>query len=229
MIMSDFHAQAGSDARKTPVRLLVVQGDERPAVDASDDDMVMTFPHLILREAIAFVALSLLLVTLSLVADAPLEELADPTRTPNPAKAPWYFLGLQELLHYYPPVVAGVLLPGLLIVALAVIPYMRINLERPPLAQNRLGLAWAAIAILTLIFFFTASQPVWPFIGTLWAVGAAMTIASIGNVAWLRGRSLPFWIFAWFLAAAVTLTVIGVFFRGPGWRFTLPWRDGVYY
>jgi hypothetical protein len=83
--------------------------------------------------------------------------------------------------------------------------------------------------VLTLIFFFTGSQPVWPFIGTLWAVGAVITIGSFANIAWLRARSLPFWIFAWFLAAAVTLTVIGVFFRGPGWRFTLPWRDGVYY
>src|SRR6516225_5525589 len=130
--MSDFSVEKGDNARQVPVRLLFVQGDERPAVDASDEDQVMTFPHLVLREAIAFLGLSLVLVTLSLVADAPLEELADPTRTPNPAKAPWYFLGLQELLHYYPPVISGVLLPGLLIVALAVIPYARINLERAP-------------------------------------------------------------------------------------------------
>ncbi len=236
--MSDrsFQAEAGADARATPVRLVVVQGDERPAVDASDEEQVMTFPHLILREAIAFLGLSLILVTLALVADAPLEELADPTRTPNPAKAPWYFLGLQELLHYYPPIVSGVLLPGLLILALAVIPYVRINLERPPLERDRrsLGIAWAVIGALTVIFYFTGSQPVWPFIGTLWAAGAAMSLGVLGKSergwsGWLRARSVPFWIFAWFLAAAVTLTVIGVFFRGPGWRLTLPWRDGVYY
>jgi hypothetical protein len=234
--VSDFHAEAGADAKKTPVRLLVVQGGERPAVDVSDDEMVMTSPHLILREAIAFLSLSLVLVGLSLVADAPLEELADPTRTPNPAKAPWYFLGLQELLHYYPPIVSGVLLPGLLIIALVVIPYVRINLERPPLERDRrsLAISWAVIASLIAIFFFTGSQPVWPFIGTLLVIGAAMTAGLFGRsqrgvIGWLRARSLPFWIFAWFLLAAVTLTVIGVFFRGPGWRFTLPWRDGVFY
>jgi len=234
--MSSFTVEKGADARAVPTRLLVVQGEERPAVDVSDEDMVMTFPHLVLREAIAFLALSLILVTLALVADAPLEELADPTRTPNPAKAPWYFLGLQELLHYYPPVVSGVLLPGILIVALAVIPYVRINLTRPPLPRDRrtLGTAWAAIVALTVVFFFTGSQPVWPFIGTLWGVGAAMTAGAFGKSetgpgAWLRARSLPFWIFAWFLTAAVALTVIGVFFRGPGWSFTLPWRDGVFY
>ena len=52
-----------------------------------------------------------------------------PSHTPNPAKAPWYFLGLQEMLHYFPPVVAGVLVPGLVVMALIVIPYFNINIE----------------------------------------------------------------------------------------------------
>jgi hypothetical protein len=232
-----FIAATGEDAKKTPVRVVVVQGDERPAVDATDEPMVMTFPHLLLRELIAFLVLSLALILLALFANAPLEEIADPTRTPNPAKAPWYFLGLQELLHYYPPLVSGVLLPSLLIVALVVIPYFDVNLERAPMARSgprTLAIAWGAIAALVALFFFTGSAPVWPFIGTLVAVGAAMTVGALGRsergvIAWLRSRSLPFWVFAWFLLAAATLTVIGVFFRGPGWRFTLPWRDGVFY
>ena len=69
------------------------------------------------------------LVLLSLFWDAPLEGLADPMQTPNPAKAPWYFLGLQELLHYFPPVVGGVLIPTLVVLALIVIPYFGINIE----------------------------------------------------------------------------------------------------
>jgi hypothetical protein len=231
-------APSGGDARKDPVRLVAVTGEERPAVDVADEPQVMTFPHLIVREAIAFLALSIALVVLALCADAPLEEIADPTRTPNPAKAPWYFLGLQELLHYYPPLVSGVLLPGLLIVALVVVPYVRINLERPPLgAAHRRGTLptlWATVLALAALFYFTGSEPVWPFIGTLAAVAVAMTIGASSTstgraVSWLRARSLPFWIFAWFLLAATTLTIIGVFFRGPGWRFTLPWRDGIYF
>jgi hypothetical protein len=232
----DFLVAPGDDAKQGPVRVVVVQGDERPPVDADDEPMVMTFPHLILRELIAFLALSLPLIALSLVADAPLEEIADPTRTPNPAKAPWYFLGLQELLHYYPPLISGVLLPSLLIVALLVIPYFRINLERPPLPRSRrtLAILWSVIAGLCLLFFFTGSQPVWPFIGTLLLVGAAITVGAVSAspraaFVWLRSRSLPFWLFAWFLLAATVLTLIGVFFRGPGWSFTLPWRDGVFY
>jgi hypothetical protein len=234
----DFVVAPGDDAKRAPVRVVVVQGEQRPPVDASDEPMVMTFPHLIVRELIAFLGLSLLLILLALFADAPLEEIADPTRTPNPAKAPWYFLGLQELLHYYPPVVSGVLLPSLLVIALVVIPYVRVNLERRALTELQPGRllapVWGATAALAALFYFTGSQPVWPFIGTLLAVACAITVGALsraqhGPRAWLRARSLPFWIFAWFLLAAVTLTVIGVFFRGPGWRYTLPWRDGVFY
>ncbi len=234
----EFVIARGEDAQKVPVRVVVVQGEERPAVEVDDEPHVMTFPHLIVREGIAFLALSLVLITLSLVADAPLEEIADPTRTPNPAKAPWYFLGLQELLHYYPPLVSGVLLPALLIVALVVIPYFKINLERPPLGadgdRRRLTNLWIAIGLLCAVVYFNGSAPVWPFIGTLLFVGALVTIGARGPdssraVAWLRSRSLPFWLFAWFLMAAAVLTIIGVFFRGPGWSYTLPWRDGVYY
>jgi menaquinol-cytochrome c reductase cytochrome b/c subunit len=233
-----FTATSGADARAVPVRVVVVQGDERPAVDASDEPMVMTVPHLVVREMIAFLALSLFLILLALFANAPLEQIADPTRTPNPAKAPWYFLGLQELLHYYPPLVSGVVLPGLLVVALVIVPYMRVNLERSPFAtshrRRRLLKVWSAILPLAAVSYFTGAQPVWPFIGTLGLVGIAMSVglvsgSSARTVAWLRARSLAFWIFVWFLATAATLTIIGVFFRGPGWAFTLPWRDGIFY
>ncbi len=236
--MRTFEATGGDNAQKVPVRVVVVQGEERPPVDVTDEPMVMTFPHLLVRELIAFLALSLVLILLSLFANAPLEEIANPTRTPNPAKAPWYFLGLQELLHYYPPLVSGVIMPGFLIVALVIIPYAKINLERRPLVEQKrsgmLLILWGVIAALSLIFYFTGSEPVWPFIGTLLLVGVGMTLGATSTsknpmLVWLRSRSLPFWIFSWFLLAATVLTLIGVFFRGPGWRFILPWRDGIYY
>lgn len=233
-----FVASAGADASRGPVRLVVVAGDERPPVDAADEPMVMTVPHLIVRELIAFLALSLVLIVLSLTVDAPLEAIANATRTPNPAKAPWYFLGLQELLHYYPPLVSGVILPGLLVVALVVVPYTRINLQRVPLAVQRparvLLAVWGAIAALGALSYTTGSQPVWPFIGTLLAIGAAITVG-VGTrsqqrpLIWLRSRGAAFWVFSWFLLTAAVLTIIGVFFRGPGWVFTLPWRDGMFY
>ena len=192
---------------------------------------------------IGFTSVALLVTVATVMAvsifwQAPLEELANPAKTPNPAKAPWYFLGLQELLHYYPPLVSGVILPGLLVVALVVVPYTRINLQRVPLAVQRparvLLAVWGAIAALGALSYTTGSQPVWPFIGTLLSIGAAITVG-VGTrsqqrpLIWLRSRGAAFWVFSWFLLTAAVLTIIGVFFRGPGWVFTLPWRDGMFY
>ncbi|MCK6545728.1 hypothetical protein L6R52_07660 [Myxococcota bacterium] len=233
----DYSLVAGADPRKDPVRLLVVQGEARPAVDVADEPMVMTVPHLVVREMIALLAISLVLVAISLFIDAPLEELANPERTPNPAKAPWYFLGLQELLHYYPPLVAGVLIPGLVVFGLVVIPYFDVNLDRRPLwasGKKSVPAFLAAVAALTALLMFSGAHPMWPVIGPLWFTAllalSPLVAAGDGLVARTVGsRSLAFWIFGWFLLSAFTLTIIGVFFRGPGWALTLPWRDGIFY
>ena len=133
-----FTAAMGSDARKSPVRVAFVTRRTSPQVKAHDDDYVMTFPEALFRGIVAIEVLTLALVVVALLWDAPLEELANPLQTPNPAKAPWYFLGLQELLHYFPPVVAGVLIPALVVLALIAIPYFRINIADEPLwARNR--------------------------------------------------------------------------------------------
>ena len=228
----------GEDARRDPVRVVVVQEDVRPAVDLHDDDLVMTFPHLVVKELIALIAMSLVLVLVSLLFDAPLEEVANPMKTPTPAKAPWYFLGLQELLHYYPPLVSGVIMPGLAVLGLAIIPYFDINLKRGPFWETRrvfkLRATVAVLFALCIAFYLSGAHPVWPVIGPTLAVGGLMVLPGLRGTGtpfrhWLGTRSLAFWIFTWFLVVAVTLTVIGVFFRGPGWGFTLPWRDGVYY
>jgi quinol-cytochrome oxidoreductase complex cytochrome b subunit len=225
------------DARRAPVRLVVIQDERRPAVDETGEPVVMTMPHLLVRELIALLAFSLALALLAIFVDAPLEEIANPLKTPNPAKAPWYFLGLQELLHYYPPFISGVLLPAAVILALVVIPYFNVNLERRPLAEARHGRALAAlgasVAAISAVLLTTASHPLWPVLAPLWLVAACMALPEIwprttGVAGWLGRRSLAFWIFTWFLLATTALTVIGVLFRGPGWAFTLPWRDGIY-
>ncbi|MBI4864820.1 MAG: hypothetical protein HY815_31870 [Candidatus Riflebacteria bacterium] len=236
--MAEFELERGADARKVPLRLLFVQADERPAVEEEDAQVVMSFPHLVLRELIAFLALLLFLVAISLLFDAPLEELANPDRTPNPAKAPWYFLGLQELLHYYPPVVAGVLLPGLIVGCLMIIPYFVVNLERAPLWAS--GRVTKVIAILlgsvglVAVLACSGAHPLWPAIVPTILIALLMVLPGLlgtgtRTLAWIGSRSLPFWIFTWFLAVGLALTVVGIFFRGPGWTLTLPWRDGIYY
>ncbi len=125
----DFVAVVDSDARKTPRRIAFITKRTSPQVGVKDEDRVMTYPEVFFRTAVAIEVLVVVLVITSLRWNAPLEGLADPMHTPNPAKAPWYFLGLQELLHYFPPVVAGVLIPGLVVMALIIIPYFNINVE----------------------------------------------------------------------------------------------------
>jgi len=238
MRAESFEIVPDDDARRTPVRIQVVQEEARAPVDLAIDDEVMSFPHLVVRELITLVAASLFLVVIALLFDAPLEELASPLKTPNPAKAPWYFLGLQELLHYYPPLVSGVLLPGIVVMALAVVPYFDINLKREPFWETdrprKLRLTLGAAILISLVFFVTGAHPVWPIIGPTLGIGALMILPAVRGsgtpaLRWLATRSLAFWVFSWFLACAVTLTVIGIFFRGPGWSFTLPWRDGIFY
>ena len=86
------------------------------------DDEVFAWPHLLYREVLVAVAVIVVLHTVSLLFMAPLESIADPTRTPNPAKAPWYFLGLQELVSHS-AFIGGVLVPGLIVLALVALPY----------------------------------------------------------------------------------------------------------
>ncbi len=88
------------------------------------NDKVDTWPHLVVREYIGAILCLVVLSLWSLVMKAPLEEIANPTVTPNPSKAPWYFTGLQELLVYFDPWLAGVVLPTLIMVGLMAIPYL---------------------------------------------------------------------------------------------------------
>ncbi len=225
------HIVESADPLATPRRVALVRPDTRPAVRRRADRYVMTFPHLIVREVILFQIVVVFLALAALLFDAPLEGIANPLETPNPAKAPWYFLGLQELLHYFPPVVAGVLMPTLVVVALVVIPYARINLSAGPLwegAGKRVPviLLAACLSLLALFGVFGC----WPVVVPTLAVGAAMFAARGGGSGRLRsalGRvTLPEWIMTWFVLVATLLTVIGTFFRGPGWSFVWPWASG---
>jgi hypothetical protein len=90
-------------------------------------DKIHSWPYFVRAEFIAGCVMILVLLVWSIGIDAPLEEPANPTKTPNPSKAPWYFLGLQEILVYFDPWIAGVVLPGIIIVGLMAIPYVDIN------------------------------------------------------------------------------------------------------
>ena len=110
-----------------------VENDDRhgaaaePPLEKLDDEKVLVWPDLVYTELICMIALSALLIFWAIWLQAPLEEPASSVKTPNPSKAPWYFLGLQEMLVYYDPWMAGVVLPSLIIVGLMAIPYIDFN------------------------------------------------------------------------------------------------------
>ncbi|HEV2653376.1 MAG TPA: hypothetical protein VGU68_08960 [Ktedonobacteraceae bacterium] len=156
--------------------LAVVRQEAITRVERPLEDSVFVWPHLLVREFFAATAVMVMVTLLSLQINAPLQGPANPNVTPNPAKAPWYFLGLQELLHYFAPTSAGVLVPGLTLLALAVLPYVDRNPSRAYSDRK--------VAIVTFTMFVV-----------FWAV----------------------------------ITMIGSFFRGPGWLWTWPWNTGVYF
>jgi menaquinol-cytochrome c reductase cytochrome b/c subunit len=156
--------------------LTVVKAGSIQDVKAVPTDKVHVWPHLLVAEFVAALAMTAFTLLFSIFVNAPLLETANYNLTPNPSKAPWYFLGLQELLTMFHPMVAGVTIPGIGIFGLMLAPYSDRNPSQKPEDRK------FAIALFTLFLMF-------------WAV----------------------------------LVIIGSFFRGPGFNFTLPWRDGLFF
>jgi quinol-cytochrome oxidoreductase complex cytochrome b subunit len=240
-------AELQSDVRKNPRRIAFITRRTSPHVKALDEPQVMTWPGAMARFIVALEVAFLLLVWVSLAFNAPLEGLADPMHTPNPAKAPWYFLGLQELLHFFPPMVAGVLIPGMVVGALIVIPYFNINIEaesiwaRPERRPLVMGATVAfMVAIFSLFAYFGHSTGdvsrtarildlSIPFVPSLLVGGALLLTSQFSPQSpkrfqrWLYFKPIYFWIMTWFLVELIVLTVVGTFFRGPGWSWVWPW------
>jgi quinol-cytochrome oxidoreductase complex cytochrome b subunit len=228
----DFISGVDSNAQKSPKRVVFVTRRTSAQVKVAEEDVVQTFPEALFRAIVAIELFTIFLVTISLLFNAPLEGLADPSHTPNPAKAPWYFLGLQEMLHYFPPVVAGVLAPGLVVFALIVIPYFNINIEADGffLKDRRKRLRMFAVVVLALSLFLVAFHVYAALVPTLLIAGL-MTVAAISSPQsssasrrYLASKPLSFWIMTWFLVELAVLTGIGTFFRGPGWSWVWPWK-----
>jgi hypothetical protein len=228
----DFAAGVGSDIGKSQKRVLFVTRRTSAQVKVSDEERVQTFPDGLLRIALAIELLAIALVLISLFFNAPLEGIADPTNTPNPAKAPWYFLGLQEMLHYFPPVVAGVLIPTVLVVGLVVIPYFNVNIEADGLflknRRRRLNIFYvSAIGLSLFLWFFdvyVALLPTLMVTGFMWLAASSSPGSPQPHRRYLASKPVSWWIMTWFLFELIVLTVVGTFFRGPGWSWVLPWR-----
>ena len=137
---------------------MALTGTTGPAVGIEPEDQVLSWPHLLVREVALFAGVLAVVLLLSLVFDAPLEELANPIHPPNPAKAPWYFLGLQELVAHS-AFVGGVVVPGLIVLVLILLPFFdrrRVGVGRWFARERRLAttlflVALVVAAVLTAI------------------------------------------------------------------------------
>lgn len=145
--------QTQSSATQRRYRTLaVVKQEAITRVEKPLEDSVFVWPHLLVREFFAATIVMVMVTLLSLAIDAPLQGPANPNVTPSPAKAPWYFLGLQELLHYFQANSAGVMIPGMTLAALIVLPYIDRNPSR--------AYADRKVAIVTFTMFLSF----WAFI-----------------------------------------------------------------
>jgi quinol-cytochrome oxidoreductase complex cytochrome b subunit len=229
----DFVAGMDSNARKSPTRVVFVTRRTSAQVKVADEDQVQTYPEVLFRAIVAIEVLTIALAVVSLLFNAPLEGIADPSHTPNPAKAPWYFLGLQEMLHYFPPVVAGVLAPTLVVIALIVIPYFNINVEAEGVFRKDrkrriliFCLAAAGLSLFLLWFdVFVALVPTLIIAGFMLLAAQSSPQSASAFRRYLAAKPLSFWIMTWFLFELVVLTAVGTFFRGPGWSWVLAWRS----
>jgi menaquinol-cytochrome c reductase cytochrome b/c subunit len=156
--------------------LTVVKSGSIQDVKSEPVDKVHTWPHLLAVEFVASLACTAFLFVFSWVVNAPLLQAANFNQTPNPSKAPWYFLGLQELLTMFHPMIAGVTLPTIGLIALMFSPYLDKTISNKP--EDRKFMT----SMFTIFLMF-------------WAV----------------------------------LVIVSSFFRGPGYNFTFPWRDGIFF
>jgi len=194
-----------------------------PTIEQTDSaQKVFSWPDLVYVELICLVVVMAVMIVWSIVLKAPLEEPANPTDSPNPAKAPWYFLGLQEMLVYYDPWLAGVVLPSLIIVGLMAIPYMDTNPKgngyftfRERKTEITLFMLGFIVLWCTLIALGTFLRgPNWNFFGPyeFWDVNKLVPLNNINlsEIIWIKllKRSLPNF---WLIREIFGLIIVGIY------------------
>jgi len=236
----------GKTSNKTYSLVEIVRGAPTTMTDKGPDNTVFAFPIVAILELLIALGTSVVLFAIALFKNAPLEELANPLVTTDPAKAPWYFMGLQELLEHMHPTVAGVMIPSIAVLFLVAIPY---------LDRNRAGAGkWFGAAREKRIVTFTSiysvivmaayvlvdnAFPVRELLRTTLpdlvaqAVVPALIMAVIAVIPALvvwrtqRGRAdareILVALFTMLFVSAIVLTVTGFLFRGPGFKLYLPW------
>jgi len=216
------------------------------------EDEVMVWPSLVVVEAVSAVVFLLILTFLSVTVNAPLTARANPNQTPNPSKAPWYFLNLQELLLHMNPGLAGVIIPTVALVAIAAIPYI----DRSPLGVGILGTSAKGRRIIAFTALFTVVvqvaliyldelsgrrvfglgafvqdelgapeivyNQILPSLVILALIGLLMAL--VQRIFRPTRREMVIALFTGFVVTYIVLTISGTSFRGEGQALVWPWQ-----
>ncbi len=212
-------------------------------VGKGPEDTVFSFPIVLLIEGILFLGVTLVVFIFSLVKQAPLDAIANPLITADPAKAPWYFVGLQELLEHMHPLLAGILAPTSLILFLLAIPYIDHARENAgvwftSVRGRRIAILSAVYTVIVMPVFILLdnayslrellrnSAPVWVAQGLLPALIIALILMiplTVLRMSKANRREVMICLFTVTLMAAIIFTLSGFFLRGPGFKMYPPW------
>ncbi len=224
--------------------LVELMRGEGPLVGKGPDDTVFSFPVVLLWEVLLLLGVTLAIFLFSLLKQAPLETIANPLVTTDPAKAPWYFVGLQELLEHMHPLLAGVIIPGMLVAFLVVLPYLDHARANAGVwfssARGKRIVGWTALytalvmpAYMALDNAFSLREmlrntaPIWVAQGLLPAAIMALIVALPALVLWrlkVNARELMLALFTVMFVSAILFTLSGFFLRGPGFKMYWPWQ-----
>jgi quinol-cytochrome oxidoreductase complex cytochrome b subunit len=208
-------------------------------------EKLTTLPHLVNKEVAFGLVWIAILLAFSMLVPAPLEEIANPMISPNPAKAAWYFLGLQELILHFHPIFGAVLIPGTALVLLIFLPFYDFSTQnegiyfRSTRGRWLTGIGVLLSLILTPLwivldeYFLNWSNwlPDWPSIITTGVIPVALILLGIVILSevihWIfeiNTEERVMFLVTFFFTALIVLTLTGIFFRGPGMALYLPWN-----
>jgi len=227
---------------KTYALVELVRG-EGPMVGKGPDDTVFSFPIVLLWEILLLLGVTLVIFLFSLIKQAPLEEIANPLVTTDPAKAPWYFVGLQELLEHMHPTLAGVIVPTVLVMFLVVLPYIDHSKANAGVwfssKRGKRIVGWTALYTLivmpayilldnafSLRELLRGATPEWLAQGLLPAAIIGVLVALPALALWrLKATTREFMLalFTVMFVSAIVFTISGFLFRGPGFKLYWPW------
>ena len=243
MTDTDSAAPFSKSSKKTYSLVELVHRAPTMMVDRGPDGSVFSFPVVAILELVLTLGVILALLAMSLAVDAPLEEIANPNETTDPAKAPWYFMGLQEMLEHGHPTLMAVAIPTLLVLFVIVIPYIDNSREGSGRwftnkRGKRLTLYTAIYALIVMPMFILLDNFIQPrellrgvvpdFIAQVVIPALIMGLIVLLPLIILwrskpNAREVVLVLFTLLFVSAIVFTLTGFLFRGPGFELYLPW------